>query len=640
VRAADLLGQDGPLARALPGYERREAQLTMARMVEDVLAHEGVALIEAGTGTGKTLAYLVPALLSGKKVVISTGTRTLQDQIMEHDLPVLERHLGVPVRAACMKGLGNYLCRRRYRELLTSAETAEPSLARRLPMLMDWVARTEQGDRAELEGLPEDDPVWAAVMSGSETRIGARCSHYEECFVTAMRRRAEEARLVIVNHHLFFADLATRGPHGGGVLPDYDAVIFDEAHQIEDVATTFFGAQVSEQRLEKLARDFERAFASAGVASVESSRLVSSLMRASDAFFDALPTPRVEGSRMELPTDFLAGPSAQAFHGLDAAIEAMHFACMREAGASEAIAQLARRSGQVQDELGRIVDGARTDVVYCERRGQRRLVGASPVDVSTTFRRGVLQRVPSVVLTSATLTAGGSFDFVKRRLGIDFEVDEAVLPSPFDYATQAALYLPALPDPRAAEYADRAVEEVLRLVKLTGGGAFVLCTSMRMVSLLASRCRPALTSHVLVQGEGPKGALLDRFRRDGHAVLFATLSFWEGVDVPGDALRLVVMDKLPFDVPSDPLVEARCRRLEEEGEAPFIRYLVPSAALTLKQGFGRLIRTARDRGIVAILDARIRTKGYGHVFLRSLPDARRCHTFAEVEAFWAAITAA
>ncbi len=624
------------MARALPGYELRESQLRMAAMVEDALEHDGIALIEAGTGTGKTLAYLVPALRSGKKVVVSTGTRTLQDQIMDHDLPAIARHLGIPVRAACMKGLTNYLCRRRYRELLVSAETREPAIARRLPMLIDWVARTEHGDRAELDDLAEDDPVWAAVSSSSETRIGARCSHFEECFVTTMRRRAEEAQLVVVNHHLFFADLATRGPHGGGVLPSYDAVIFDEAHQLEDVATLFFGAQVSEQRLEKLARDFERAFLSLGLWSTDVERALRTLLDTSQAFFASLPAPSRDSSRVELHDALVSGGAAEPYHALDAALESIELGCVREAGAGEAIAQLARRTSQVRDELARVVDGARTDVVYCERRGTRRTVGASPVDVSALFRQEVLQRVPAVILTSATLTTGGSFDFIKRRIGIDFEVDEATLASPFDHTKQAALYLPDMSDPRASEYLDDAVKEVLRLVSLTGGGAFVLCTSVRVMSALAARCRPALSGMpVLEQGEAPKGALLDRFRRAENAVLFATMSFWEGVDVPGRALRLVVIDKLPFDVPTDPLVEARCRRLEEEGESPFVRYLVPAAALTLKQGFGRLIRTRRDRGIVAILDSRIRKKGYGSIFLRSLPDATRCDRFEAVEAFWA-----
>lgn len=623
------------MAGALPGYELRASQLRMATLVEDALEHGGVAMIEAGTGTGKTLAYLVPAIRSGKKVVISTGTRTLQDQIMEHDLPLLERHLGVPVHAACMKGLGNYLCRRRYRELLVSPATAEPALARRLPMLIDWVGRTEHGDHAELSGLAEDEPIWTAVASSSETRIGPRCKHYEACFVTNMRRRAEDAQLVVVNHHLFFADLAMRGPHGGGVLPDHDAVIFDEAHQVEDVATLFFGVSVSEGRLEKLARDFERTFVALGCSSPESERLARTLQHRGEAFYGSLPRGTELAARVELPRDLLTSERAEPYHALDAALEAVELASVREAGAGEAIAQLARRAGQLRRELGRVVDGASSDVVYWEEKGQRRSVSASPVDVSTTFREEVLQRMPAVVLTSATLTTGGSFDFVKRRLGVDFEIDEEALVSPFDYERQAALYLPSLPEPRAEGYLEAAVEEVKRLVALVGGGAFVLCTSVRMMRALAARCRPALSGPVFVQGEAPKGSLLTRFRSAGDAVLFATSSFWEGVDVPGDALRLVVIDKLPFDVPTDPLVEARCRRLEDEGESPFARYLVPSAALALKQGFGRLIRTRRDRGIVAILDSRIRTRGYGKVFLGSLPAARRCDTIEAVSAFWA-----
>jgi ATP-dependent DNA helicase DinG len=635
VRAAELLGAEGPLARALDGYELREAQLRMAQMVEDALEHEGVALIEAGTGTGKTLAYLVPALRSGRKVVVSTGTRTLQDQIMEHDLPLLERHLGAPVRAACMKGLPNYVCRRRYHELLESPDAFEnPDIARRIPVLKDWVSRTQHGDRAELTDIAEDEPIWSAVHSASETRIGARCSHYDDCFVTRMRERAEQAQLLIVNHHLFFADLATRGPHGGGVIPPYDAVIFDEAHQVEDVATLFFGVTISEQRFEKLALDLDRAFTSRGLLDTDADRVLRTLLDKREAFFASLPTSS-EAGRVELSGELFRGERAERYHALDAALEAVELRAVREAGASEAFPQLARRAGQLRDELARVADGASDkQVTWSDRRGRRRVIGASPVDVSTIFAEEVLARVPSVVLTSATLTTAGSFDFVKKRLGIDREVDEAVLASPFDYASQAALYLPELPDPRASSYAEAALAEAARLIALTNGGAFVLCTSVRMMQTLASRARPILRTPILVQGEAPKRALLSRFREAGDAVLFATMSFWEGVDVPGDALRLVIVDKLPFEVPSDPLVEARCKRIEEEGDSSFMRYLVPSAALTLKQGFGRLVRTRRDRGIVAILDSRIRAKGYGKVFLRSLPEASRCFSFPEVEAFW------
>lgn len=635
MRAVELLGSSGPLARAIEGYEHRESQLVMTDLVQQTLEHRGVALIEAGTGTGKTLAYLVPALLSGQKVVISTHTRALQDQIMEHDLPALRAHLGLPVKAACMKGLSNYVCRRRTAELLRSPDAEAPKIARRLPVFRQWLERTEVADRAELASIPEQDPLWAAVASGSDTRIGPRCTFFDDCFVTAMRQKAEDAQLLIVNHHLFFADLAMRAPSGMGVLPAYDAVIFDEAHRVEDVATRFFGSQVSESIVSRLVGDAERALLSIDRLDESADRVLAGVQRASERFFDQLPI-RPEEGRLELPDGLFQGDGAGAFHTFDAAMEAMALHFDREGERRDGLKQIARRAGRVRNDAAKIADrSSAAQVTWFETRERARAIGASPVDVSTLFREDVVHRVPSVVLTSATLTTGGSFDFIKRRLGIDYEIDEVSLPSPFDYPTQAALYLPMLPDPRAPDWPEAAVDEVVKLARLTSGGAFVLCTSFRMMSRLAARCRPALRGRpIYVQGEAPKRALLERFRADGDALLFATMSFWEGVDVPGDALRLVIVDKLPFAVPSDPLVEARCRQLEEEGEKPFIRYLVPSAALLLKQAFGRLIRARTDRGIVAVLDARLRTKGYGKVFLKSLPDATRCETFEAVEAFW------
>lgn len=631
MRAADLLGPGGPLAAALEGYEHRESQLRMAELVEDALAHGGVALIEAGTGTGKTLAYLVPALRCGKKVVVSTGTRALQDQIMEQDLPFLRKHLGEPVEAACMKGLTNYVCRRRYRDLLGSPAAEIPAIARRLPVVLDWVESTDIADFAEISALPEDDPLRVAVQSGAETRIGPRCTYHDECFVTAMRARADKAQLVVVNHHLFFADLAMRGPHGGGgVIPDYDAVIFDEAHQIEDVATLFFGVSLGDRELARLARDAERVVP-------ESARLASDLLLTSEAFFRTLPDRAArDGGRADLPEGFFQeGLGADRYHSLDAALEALELHATRKAEGAMSAQQIGRRSRRARDTLSQISAPARSSVRWVEHAERRVTIGVSPVDVSARFRDEVIHRVSALVLTSATLTTGGSFDFIRRRLGFDFEVDEAVLPSPFDYATQAALYVPPLPDPRAPTYPDAALDEIVRLVTLTRGGAFVLCTSVRMMRRFADRARSRLRGRpIYVQGEAPKGALLARFRDEGDAVLFATMSFWEGVDVRGPALRLVVMDKLPFAVPSDPLVEARCRQLEERGESSFIRYLVPGAALILKQGFGRLIRTRRDRGIVAVLDSRLITKGYGKMFLRSLPPATRCETFEELRAFY------
>jgi ATP-dependent DNA helicase DinG len=626
----------GPFARELPVYEHRPGQMRMADAVQDVLEQEGVLLVEAGTGTGKTLAYLLPALLSDRKVVVSTGTRTLQDQIMEQDVPLMERALGRSLSVACMKGLGNYLCLRRFGELRGSAEAAEGALARQLGAVEAWRAGTRTGDRAELRALPEDAAVWGHVVSGTDTRIGPRCKHYEECFVTGMRRAAEDAQLVVTNHHLFFADLATRGPHGGGVLPDYDAVIFDEAHQVEDVATQFFGVQVSTTRLERMVRDARRALTGAGLGD-EATALLTQVREAGAAFFARVPRPPgPDGGRAALSPEDFSGPLQEAMFRLDNALEAFSAHVRLRADRAEAVAQMARRAQQLRDDLTMVAeegDGQR--VAWSQVRGGLASVGTSPVDVSTLMREEVFHRVPSVVLTSATLSAGGKFDFVQRRLGMDFEVRAEVVPSPFEYGRQAGLYLPAgLPDPRDGRYLEAAAREVRALVEVTGGGAFVLCTSVRVMRALAKACGPALGVPFMVQGEAPKGELLERFRAAGDAVLFATASFWEGVDVPGEALRLVILDKLPFEVPSDPLVQARCARMEDEGVSAFMKYLVPSAALSLKQGFGRLIRSGRDRGVVALLDSRVRTKGYGKVFLRSLPPARRCETLEDVKAFW------
>jgi ATP-dependent DNA helicase DinG len=640
MHARDLLGPEGPLAQAIPGYEHRESQLAMADAVEQALEGEGVLLVEAGTGTGKTLAYLVPAILSGRKVVISTGTKTLQDQIMEHDLPLLERHLGLPVRAACMKGLGNYLCLRRYEEFMTSADADRAPFARLVPTIRHFRETTSTGDRTEL-ALPEDVPIWSHVASSSETRIGQRCVHYEPCFVTRMRRAAEDAQIVVVNHHLFFADLASRGPHGGGAIPDYDAVIFDEAHQVEDVATEFFGVRVSTTRVETLVRDAQRALGAAGFSDASAPRL-RAVLDAAAQFFTALPRPPAgSDARATLEPRALGEPVREAMLRLDAELEALAAHCKLRAAAGEAVVQMARRAGAIRDDIATIVEGgvgtrlAKGSVTWTEIRGRSVSLGASPVDVSAVIRDEVLGRTRGAVFTSATLATDTSFNFTRQRLGIDFEVDELVVPSPFDYPRQAALYLPrTIPEPRDPGFLDAAADEVVALVELTGGGAFVLTTSVRAMHELAKRCVPRLRNLAFVQGSAPKATLLEGFRRDGHAVLFATSSFWEGVDVPGDALRLVVIDKLPFDVPTDPLVAARVRRIEEEGRTAFMEYLVPSAAIALKQGFGRLVRSRRDHGIVAVLDRRLTSKGYGKVFLRSLPPAQRCDTREAVEAFW------
>jgi ATP-dependent DNA helicase DinG len=632
------LGPSGLLSRSTLAYEARPAQVSMAQAVLAALHSDSTLLVEAGTGTGKTLGYLVPALLSGKKVVVSTGTKTLQDQIVQRDLPLLQARLGKPIAVACMKGLQNYLCLRRYEEFRRSPASLAGPAARQLPLIERWRETTLLGDRAELAELTLDAAIWPEMQSSSETRIGPRCQHHGECFVTRMRSQAEDARLLIVNHHLYFADLALRGPHGGGIIPEHDAVIFDEAHMIEDVATDFFGVSVSTLKLDVLLRDARRAFTSAGLSN-RGERLLGAVGLTAARFFDSLPRPRAgEGGRVPLLPETFVLRLQEPMFALDNALDGLACYAQAQEDASEPVAQLARRAQQIRDDVALIAEGGPGDhVTWTLARGRSVSIGSSPVEVGDVLRDRLYLRGGATVLTSATLSTAGSFEFVKTRLGIE-HAEELCLDSPFDYAAAAALYLPrGLGDPRESSFMARAVQEVVSLVEITAGGAFVLCTSLRAMQQFAEQARGALSHLVLVQGDAPNAVLLDRFRADGNAVLFATAGFWQGVDVPGSALRLVIIDKLPFDVPSDPLVSARCHRLKQRGAEPFMRYLVPSAALTLKQGFGRLIRTSSDRGIVALLDERVSTKGYGKVFLRSLPPARRCGSLDEVRAFWSGV---
>lgn len=635
MNVAAWLGPDGRFSATLPGFESRSGQLQMALGIEQALAHDGTLLVEAGTGTGKTLAYLLPAIESGKKVVVSTGTKTLQDQIMRHDLPLLEAQLGRRVAAACMKGLSNYLCLRRYEEFRRSAASVSGGAARNLPMLEAWRETTQSGDREEL--AEESAELWAEVHSGSDTRIGAKCQYYEPCFVTRMRRQAESAQLIVVNHHLFFADLALRSPTGhGGVLPEHDAVIFDEAHLIEDIATEFFGVSVSTTKLEVFVRDATRCFASLGLSS-RVDRSLTAVALAAARMFQEVPRPRLgDGGRTPLLPEHVVSRLQQPLFALDTALEVVSSVARAEAARGEAVVQIARRAELLRNQLAFVAEtGPGKHVAWSLVRGRSLSLGCSPIEVGPMLREQLFMRGGALVLTSATLSTSGSYDYVKTRLGIDFEVDELNLPTPFDYERQAALYLPTgLGDPRDDGFFERACEQITELVAITGGGAFVLCTSLRAMHELAERCRVSIPNRSFVQGEASNAALLEGFRKDGDAVLFATASFWQGVDVPGSALRLVIIDKLPFDVPADPLIQARCQSLKQRGIEPFMKYLVPSAALVLKQGFGRLIRTQRDRGIVALLDERVSSKGYGKVFLRSLPDARRCRSLAEVRGFW------
>lgn len=627
-------------AGALADFEERAGQLQMAEAVESAFQTERALLVEAGTGTGKTLAYLLPAILSGRKVVISTATRALQEQLAFKDVPLARKllsPLGVEFAATMMKGLGNYVCLRRLKEALSGhGDEVAPGLKR----VLEWVGRTGTGDRAELEGGAEDEDVWRRVTSSTETRIGAGCTHHDACFVTRMRTRAEEAQIVIVNHHLFFADLALRsGPRGAfaSAICPYDHVIFDEAHQLEDIVTGFFGTEVSSGRIDSLGDDFPKAHLDRGLAETlkESSRVVWSALAGSTSERRTLTND--DWKRAE-------GPLAK----LDGVLEVASLRSLEASGsedAGETAVQVARRASEIRDDIQSMrrvtLEATGESIAWIEKRAKSTVLGASPIDVATIMKERLFDRVPGVVMTSATLTAGpsrnGSFAYVRERLGVPPEADELHLPSPFDYQKQVLLYAPSnLPEPGGTDFEKEVALRTAELIRLCGGGAFVLCTSTRHMNVLAAKLRGELPYVVLVQGEAGKQELLARFRADGNAVLVATLSFWEGVDVPGFALRLVVMDKIPFPVPTDPLFALRSQRAEAEGKSAFSKLALPAAAIVLKQGFGRLIRSARDEGVVAILDSRLRTRSYGRALLSALPPSRRTAELDDVAAFWAA----
>jgi ATP-dependent DNA helicase DinG len=633
----EIFGPDGLIARAHPEYEYRPGQIEMAESVLRAFEEKRHLIVEAGTGTGKTLAYLVPAIAAatarGSRVIISTGTKNLQEQLMEKDIPFLQKVLPRKFTASYMKGRSNYACMQRIRRAENSPVLDGLDEMDYFDEVRQWSRESQTGDRAELTGLPENLSFWRHIDARSEICVGQKCPDYDACFITRMRQRAMDADIVIVNHHLFFADLALRNSEYGQVLPDYSAVIFDEAHQIEDVAAEYFGAQVSSYQLEDLVRDLSQLPVTNVDVNKELTRIASRLTRFADNFWMGFREGRGEEGRAPiLPGTFArkrtdgeveATTLGEGYLSLDGALERMETTLDALSEQPLEVENLLRRIRQVRFDLQFIVAGDDKHFVYwMERRGRGLFLRASPIDVSGLLQDKLFERVETVVMTSATLASAGNFNFIRERLGLA-EADDLIAPSSYDYERQAVLYLPLrMPDPRSPQFADAAAGEVINILNATAGRAFVLSTSFAGMKALYERVAGRVDFPCFLQGTASKAGLLEKFRETPNAVLFATSSFWQGVDVRGEQLSCVIIDKLPFAVPSDPVVAARQRYIDDQGGSSFYEYSVPQAIISLKQGLGRLIRGATDRGVLAVLDPRLRTKAYGRLFLESLPPCR------------------
>ncbi len=637
-----IFSADGLLAKMLARYEARPQQVEMAESVWHALQADKRLVVEAATGTGKTMAYMIPAILSGHRVIVSTATKALQEQIFFKDIPFLQDMFmqAKPkrkFRAIYLKGRTNYLCKLRFEMFQHNIAFRSRKEVTIFSRIRSWSKKTKTGDRSEIKGMPKDYGPWSQITASGQQCIGAECKFYQDCFVTRIRREAKEADLIVVNHHLFFADLALREANHAEILPEYDAVIFDEAHRLEEIIASFFGTQVSNYRINELVQDVRRDLENEKALSLLGKQRLDMVERSGNLFFESLSAPAGRFDLAEVLERPAASEAKRCHDDLYDAFEELGD-WLEHANAGELSRRLRERCEELRDEINEVFSMQHDAMVYMvERRGRGVFLEAVPLDVAALFRRRMLKKKGTQVYTSATLTAGGDFDFFLRRLGMDgvSNVDTLRLEAVFDYAPRALIYVPRrLPAPTSPGFVDGVCQIVEYLINTTKGRAFVLFTSYRNMELVHDRMKVKLDFPLLKQGDAPNQEILELFRNDVSSVLFATHSFWEGVDVQGEALSLVIIDKLPFASPTDPLMRARMEHLENNGHDAFRYYSIPSAAITLRQGFGRLIRSHQDQGVVAILDSRLSSRGYGKFFLNSLPPAPVVWNAKEVRTWW------
>jgi ATP-dependent DNA helicase DinG len=628
----EILGGDGLLALSIEGFEFRSYQLELAHLIEKAIHEKSPAITEAGTGTGKTLGYLVPVILSGKKTVISTGTKNLQEQIFFKDIPLLSKASGHKIDAMIMKGRKNYLCLHRYHQYFSRPFLLKGDQETLRKRMERWLKRTAFGDRSELPWMRDDDPLWDAISSTSDQCLGSDCIHWEDCYLNHLRRRAAQVRIIVVNHHLFFADLIVKKGGFGEIIPRFQVLVFDEAHTIEEIATTYFGKSLSTNQLMELAGDVEREMQDLREKEKKAFRRNLDLIKAgSGRLRDLFNGTEEKGQLNEDSLEILRmGAGRDIKRGLS------HIHEKSKGSKNTSLQALATRAGDLVQCLDDILSlGDPNWLKWYERRKKLVALHASPLDISESMNELLYQKVKTLVFTSATLSAGGNFDYFRSRLGLHSHVLEAIYPSHFNFAKQSLMYIAKdLPLPNDPKFGLRIAERIMELLKMTAGRALVLFTSHQNLNAVYQLLRGKVPYTIYKQGDAPKSILLEKFKEDTHSVLLATGSFWQGVDVPGEALSCLIIDKLPFDSPGDPLVAGRIESIRARGENPFMDYQLPSAIITLKQGLGRLIRNSVDRGVLSILDIRMIQSRYGHFFLESLPRIPVTHDIADIGRFF------